>query len=637
MCGITGFWDFGKDKTRDFLQHNIQDMLSAIVHRGPDDGGTWVDESLGLAFGHRRLSILDLSMAGKQPMWSRSKNLIIIYNGEVYNAPILRQELIKLGYTFNGTSDTEVILEAIDCFGLETAVKKFIGMFAFALWDNKDNKLFLVRDRLGVKPLYWGFINNVLFFGSQLKSFFQHKLWSAQINYDAVAIFLRINYIPGTVSIFKDIYKLEPGTIVAISQKREVHYSKFWQVPHIKPTEEYSLQDGQEQLLNLLRDSIKLRCLSDVPIGSFLSGGIDSSLVTAIMQEQSVTAINSFSIGFHNKDYNEAHHALQIAQHLRTNHEELYVTPQDAFNIIPSIPEFFDEPFADSSQIPTMLVSMMAAKKVKVVLSGDGGDELFAGYNHYIFMHKLRHIFCLPYGLRKLLGAAINLIPENAWNSMANVFAQNSIFRTICNKTPKFANKVLQAKDPVQLYMNIITQWSNIEELLQVQPINTLDFWQKPESITGIVETLQYLDLKNYLPEDILTKVDRASMAYSIETREPLLDHRIVEFSAMLPRKYKIHNLQGKWFLRQIAYKYIPKSLLDRPKMGFGVPIHSWLRGELREWAEDLLAVNKLQEFNLEPNVIRKRWQEHLNNTHDWQYSLWSVLMLQAWRQHWHI
>ena len=637
MCGIAGFFDpRGKTSYQD-LSLAAKAMADSIAYRGPDDEGVWVDENNGIALSHRRLSIVDLSSSGAQPMESACGRYLIVYNGEVYNCEELRHRLTDI--SFKGYSDTEVILESIARFGLLDTIKKLIGMFAFALWDKHKKCLHLVRDRLGIKPLYWGKSNGVYLFGSELKAVSAHPTFDATIDRGSIASYLRHNYIPGPHSIYKNIQKLKPGFFVTIQDGVNPKEECFWDFQKIIKTNELNrqreLEDDQavKELDQLLRDSIKRRMIADVPLGAFLSGGIDSSTVVALMQEQSLRPIKSFSIGFNNQEYNEAQHAAKIANHLKTDHTELYVDYREAQDIVPNLSTIFDEPFADSSQIPTLLVSQMTKKEVTVALSGDGGDEIFAGYNRYTFSSDLwNRISIIPKPLRKIISSSITSISPKKWDTISSYTPKFLQRPQMGDKLHKLAG-ILNG-EPETIYRSIISHWQSPSDIMigGNEHYGPLFDNSIRELIPNQIERMQYLDTITYLPDDILTKVDRASMAVSLEARVPLLDHRVVEFAWRLPMKFKLRNGEAKWILRQVLDQYIPRNLTDRPKMGFGVPIGDWLRGPLRDWAEALITEKKLKEqgfFN--PVPIHEKWREHISGHRNWQYALWTILMFQSW------
>lgn len=640
MCGLTGFW-YLNSGSREPLRPIVEMMMDQIEARGPDSSGVWCDQEIGLALGHRRLSIRDLSEAGHQPMVSKSGNSILAYNGEIYNATELRDELIKQGFSFHGTSDTEVVLEACEAWGIENAVKRFIGMFAFTLWDRSNRKLFLVRDRLGIKPLYWGVHRGTLFFGSQLKSFSMHPLWDPEIDRDALVSYFRFNYIPAPSSIFKGIQKLEPGTILAFDSDKGSKQSYYWNIHDIASSNKsaYS-QRSQSELIDelecLLKDAVKRRMIADVPLGVFLSGGIDSSTVVALMQAQSSKPVSSFSIGFYEDDYNEAQYAKKVADHLGTDHHEMYVHINDALDVIPDIPNWYDEPFADSSQIPMFLVSKLARDHVTVALSGDGGDELFAGYNRYFLGQSIwKYIDVMPSWLRKAAVNSIHLLSPRSWDAFARLIPKKLRPPHVGDKAYKLAD-ILQVASAEDFYRNLVSLWDEPANLVIGGKERVIQSVQRMGESQSFVELMQYIDTVTYLPDDILTKVDRASMAVSLETRVPLLDHRVVDFAWKLPLDMKIRHRQGKWLLRQVLYKHVPQHIIDRPKMGFGVPIGHWLRGPLREWVEYLFSKQSIKSAGLlNFELINQRWEEHLSGRRNWQYPLWGVLMFLAWHERW--
>lgn len=646
MCGLVGFWDFKANTSKTELLAIGQKMGKAISHRGPDSEGAWCDETLGLSFSHLRLAIVDLSEAGHQPMVSRSGGSVIVYNGEIYNAPELRETLSLEGCRFRGHSDTEVILEACERWGVIATCQKLIGMFAFAFWDKQTQQLFLARDRLGIKPMYWGFNQGILFFGSQLKSFKGHPHFKPEIDKEALTAYFRFNYVPTPLSIFENIQKLSPGSILSIDRTQKTHEFRFWDLQDVitrakENRLKASSSDGAlvEECDVLLRDAVKRRMVADVPLGAFLSGGIDSSTVVALMQAQSDRPIKTFTIGFHEAGYDEAKHAAAVAKHLGTEHHELYLASSEAQAIIPDIPNWCDEPFADVSQIPTYLVSQLARQQVTVSLSGDGGDELFAGYNRYFLGQKLWPLMkILPCWLRSFSAQTIRQLSPKQWESFSKILPKKFRSPLVGDKIHKLAS-VLEAFNTQSFYKCLVTFWEKPAHLVLGGNEPVLYPWNF-ESTFGhsneFVESMQMMDTLTYLPDDILTKVDRASMAVSLEARVPLLDHRVVEFAYGLPMDVKIRNGQGKWLLRQVLNKYVPNRLIDRPKMGFGVPIDQWLRGPLREWAENLLSLQRLEsEGILNPEPIRQRWREHLSGQRNWQYSLWGVLMFQAWQERW--
>ncbi|MBZ5630770.1 MAG: asparagine synthase (glutamine-hydrolyzing) [Acidobacteriia bacterium] len=643
MCGITGFWS--TPASADELVSRLDPMAQAILHRGPDDGGAWVDARCGIALGHRRLSILDLSPEGHQPMFSASGRYIIVFNGEVYNFEELRKELP--GVMWRGHSDTEVMLAAVEAWGLSAAVRRFVGMFAFALWDRQERRLYLVRDRIGIKPLYYGWNGRSLLFGSELKSMRRYPNFAGDIDRTAIVAYLRHNYIPAPHTIYREIYKLAPGAIVCFTdpQKREVATEKYWSATEVALAGQRQLYDGTatesiEELHQLLRTAVGLRMISDVPIGAFLSGGIDSSLVVALMQAQSARPVRTFSIGFAEQDYNEAVYAAQVARHLGTDHTELYVTPREAQEAVPAIAGLYDEPFADSSQLPTFLVSHLTRKHVTVSLSGDGGDELFAGYTRYHWVDKVwRNLQLVPRPIRAVVGKGLGMFPPATWDAavrpLARALPAHNNYSTFGNNLGKLS-RLMMIRDATAFYRDFISHFVDPQSMVQgateaASVFQTANGWG---ALPDYISQMQVLDIMTYLPDDILVKVDRASMAVSLEARVPLLDHRVVEFAWRLPLSLKIRAGQSKWILRQVLAKYVPPALFDRPKMGFGIPVGQWLRGPLRDWAEDLLEPSRLNADGiLNVEAVRRLWSEHLAGTHDWQYQLWNFLMLQAWHK----
>ena len=647
MCGITGFLDPSSSRVADGFFNIAKKMIATLVHRGPDDSGMWVDQQIGIALGHQRLSIIDLSAQGRQPMISESGRYVIAYNGEVYNFCDLRRELQAKGHVFRGHSDTEVILAVVEEWGLEEAIKRFIGMFAFVLWDRDEHILYLVRDRLGIKPLYYGWINGAFVFGSELKSLRAYPGFCQTIDRKALALFMRYNCIPAPYSIYEGIFKLLPGHIAKLSRhSKRLEIKEYWSAHSVAKQREVlpfegSNDEAVEQLDKLLRDAVKCRMISDVPLGAFLSGGIDSSTVVALMQAQSDRPVRTFSIGSAISDYNEAQDAKIVGNHLGTDHTELYVSPEQAIAVIPKLPTLYDEPFADSSQVPTFLVSELARKHVTVSLSGDGGDELFGGYNRHTWAPRIwNRIGHWPRFFRNGLATTIGCLSPESWDALFQkinfVFPGRFDHRVSGYKMQKLA-EVLSADSAAEMYKVLTSHWKEPSALV-LGGEEPSAMWGDSESKSATSDFAHYMmlmDLMTYLPDDILTKVDRASMGVSLEARVPLLDHRVVEFAWRLPLGMKIKNGQGKWILRQVLYKYVPKELVERPKSGFGVPIDSWLRGPLRDWAEALLNESRLrQEGFFNPQPIRQKWTEHLAGKRNWAYHIWDVLIFQAWKEH---
>jgi len=634
------------------MRAQVSRMADRLAHRGPDDSGVWVDAEAGIALGFRRLAIVDLSPAGHQPMSSSDGRYVIAFNGEVYNFGELRKDLEPLGHTFRGHSDTEVMLEAVSEWGLETAIRKFVGMFAFALWDRRERVLHLVRDRLGIKPLYCGWQDKTFLFASELKALRAHTDFEPEINRGALALYLRYGYIPQPYSIYQGIWKLPPGHILSLRAGAQSSLelsgtASYWSAKEVYENgaaNPFRGSEGEaiEDLDRLLRDSVRLRMIADVPLGAFLSGGIDSSTVVAMMQAQSHRPVKTFTIGFRTPEFDEAAHAKTVAAHLGTEHTELYVTPREAMDVIPKLPTLYDEPFADSSQIPTYLVSAMTRRHVTVSLSGDGGDELFGGYQRYSnarqfwetarwfpnFSRRALARFlrvCKPTTYDRLIGGLGPLLPRLARPS------------SVGERMHRLA-EVMTVKNPEELYRHLVSYWESPGEVaLNAKEAPALltqsSEWARVDDIS---QRMMFLDLATYLPDDILAKVDRASMGVSLEARVPILDHRVVEFAARVPISMKIRSGQGKWLLRQALYRYVPRELVERPKMGFSVPIEEWLRGPLKDWAEGLLDQERLRrEGFFCPDPIRKLWAEHLSGQRNWQGHLWNVLMFQAWREKW--
>ena len=643
MCGIAGFIGY-RDLRGAAIPAVAQRMGEAIRHRGPDDSGVWHDDQAEVALVHRRLSILDLSPAGHQPMVSASGRFVIVFNGEIYNHLALRQELGQRAsgnsLAWRGHSDTETLLAGIDVWGLEKTLKRTVGMFALALWDRNEHALYLARDRMGEKPLYYGWQQGVFLFGSELKALKAHPAFEGEIDRGAIALQMRHNYIPAPYSIYQDIYKLSPGHCLKIllsdrsKQKDPWPYWSMAEVVERCQSNPFTGTDGEavDALNTVLHSAVGQQMVADVPLGAFLSGGVDSSTIVALMQSQSPRPVKTFAIGFNEAGYNEAVHAKAVAEHLGTEHTELYVTPRQALDVIPRLPTLFDEPFSDCSQIPTFLVSDITRQQVTVSLSGDAGDELFGGYNRY---HMTRGVWNkirgVPLLLRKAAGAGFVSVSPDQWNQIFKLIPGATRYANIGDKIHKGAG-VLASQTSDELYLNFISQWLHPDSVVinGVEPPTQIT---RPQlHLKNILEQMMALDSVSYLPDDILCKVDRAAMGVSLEARVPMLDHRVIEFAWRLPLNMKIRQGQGKWILRQVLYRYVPKGLIDRPKMGFGVPIDSWLRGPLRDWGENLLDKSRLQnEGYFDPLSIRQKWVEHLSGKRNWQYLLWGVLMFQAW------
>lgn len=653
MCGLSGFLKADSFQARDELTATVARMTAALVHRGPNDGGHWCDAAHGIALGHRRLAIIDVSAAGHQPMQSPSGRYVLVFNGEIYNHLRLREMLDAdvCRPPWRGGSDTETLLAGFDAWGIRATVERAIGMFAFAVWDRHARTLTLARDRIGEKPLYYGWQgrgdDTAFLFGSELKALRAHPAFENAIDRDALCLQMRHGYIPAPYSIYRGVYKLPAGCLLTVAgMRREHQVTAYWSAAeHMVDGANEPFGDSPEQAVArldaLLTDAVGAQMAADVPLGAFLSGGVDSSTVVALMQAQSTRPVKTFSIGFHEADYNEAHHARAVAAHLGTEHTELYVTAAEARDVIPSLQDIYDEPFSDSSQLPTVLVSQLARRHVTVSLSGDGGDELFCGYNRYQFVDALWHkINAAPLPLRRLAAMGITGVSVDAWNRAARALAPGlpraMRFQNTGDKLHKGA-QVMTSASLDALYLGLVSHWDDPGALVLggSEPVTALNGSLPALAALDGLQRMMALDLLTYLPDDILVKVDRAAMSVSLETRVPFLDHRVVEFAWRLPQSCKLRDGATKWVLRQVLYKYVPRALIERPKMGFGVPVGDWLRGPLREWGEDLLAEAKLvHDGFFEPALVRTCWKEHLSGQRNWQYQLWNVLMFQAWFEH---
>jgi asparagine synthase (glutamine-hydrolysing) len=643
MCGITGFITSAAINKSE-MEARVRSMADQLAHRGPDDSGSWADPAAGIAFGFRRLAIMDLSEAGHQPMKSASGRYVIVFNGEVYNSSELGAELKSKGYSFCGHSDTEVMLAAIEEWGLEAAVQRFVGMFAFALWDRVCRTLHLVRDRFGIKPLYYGRVGSDFVFASELKAVRQHPGFGGEIDRDALALFMRLSYIPSPHCIYKGFHKLQPGYILSLkSANSSPSLHRFWSATEVaRQGIESPLQLDDEEAIEQLHDqllaAVRLRMIADVPLGAFLSGGVDSSLVVALMQAQSNRPVKTFTIGFDEDGYDEATYARGVAEHLKTDHTELYLSHKDALDVIPSLPQMYDEPFGDSSQIPTFLVSKLARSSVTVSLSGDGGDEVFGGYNRYVNTRRIWNaVKNVPAPLRRAFGNSILAFPpadiDRTFHALRSVLPRKMQPPAPGHKAHKLAD-LLGSESPRAIYYKIVSNWDDPTVVVtnSCEPGTVRDLIAGETFGKNIEVVMMLTDTLTYLPDDILTKVDRASMATSLEARVPLLDHRLFEFAWRLPFQLKVRNGTGKWIVRQVLEKYVPTQLIERPKMGFGVPIDSWLRGPLRDWVEELLSAQSLSDHGLlQRQPIRQKWQEHLSGARNWQYLLWNVLSFQDW------
>ena len=638
MCGLVGILG---DMAH--AEADIQTMLSAIHHRGPDDSGVWIDKSNNVALGHARLSIVDLSDAGKQPMVSHGDRYVIAYNGEIYNHEDIRKRLPN-SIPWRGHSDTETLVAAIEEWGIEKALSQVEGMFAFALWDKKTGQLSLARDRAGEKPLYYGFQKGRLYFTSELSALSQLKRFEKNLSLTAASLMLNYKYVPSPYSIYEDIKKLPPGSFLVVNNIRsEPEVKQYWSAVErfehcfTHPTD-LTGDAYLEKLEELISHSVKSQLMGDVPVGAFLSGGIDSSLIAALMQRACSSPINTFSIGFGNDKFNEAPHAKKIAQHLGTNHTEMYVYPEDLQAVIPKLPTIYDEPFSDVSQVPTYLLSHLARQQVTVALSGDAGDELFCGYDRYHqTMSIWRKLNRIPKSVRAKVAPLLASLPAVPFNATASLLL--SVTGKQNNKS-LFGDKMLKAvgllsSDTIDdLYNRHFTQWDNIEALVKNSdnPLTVMNTTTLSGKIDDDDKVMMLKDFCFYLPNDILTKVDRASMAVSLESRIPLLNKEVIEFAWSTPTTHLTNAAGSKLPLKHILYKHVPQQLVDRPKMGFGVPISDWLKGPLQEWMMDTLNSQKLEQAGIVNSpMVQKRMEEHIASKRQWSESIWNLLMFQTW------
>jgi asparagine synthase (glutamine-hydrolysing) len=666
MCGLAGYWRFEVNQTVVQLLAGVTPMVAALSHRGPDDLGTWADSGTGFTMGHRRLAVLDLSPSGHQPMTSASGRFVLAYNGEIYNHKSIRAELheqrIDIGW--HGHSDTETLLAAIEAWGLVAALKRCVGMFALALWDTHNKTLYLARDRFGEKPLYYGWTNGgkqgSFVFGSELKALKAYPGFDAPVCRKALAQYLRFMYVPAPLSIYEGTFKLEPGCILKVTGTPYLHapmkplrhgqvhgtvaLERWWSLANAVEAGACNPVTDEAEALRQLEDrlikAVSIQSLADVPLGAFLSGGVDSSTIVALMQQQSSRPVNTFTIGFDENGFDESPHARAVAGHLGTDHHEMRVTAQMAQDVIPGLPDMYDEPFADSSQIPTHLVCRAARQHVTVALSGDAGDELFGGYNRYIWGPRIwNRLSVLPAPARKLLSSALAIVPVSGWNVLgATWLGQGDGVVRLGDKVHKLAELLGHVNDMDGLHRSLVSEWTDPASLVLgengasvTEPHSLLD---DPLPLPDMAQPLpmMYRDSMTYLTDDILCKVDRAAMACSLETRVPFLDHRVVELAWQLPLHMKVRGNTGKWALRQVLYKYVPKELIERPKAGFAIPIGQWLRGPLRDWAESLISEERLlSDGYLRSVPIRQAWAEHLCGNRDHSAKLWSVLMFQTW------
>jgi asparagine synthase (glutamine-hydrolysing) len=642
MCGIAGFIG-AKTSSGESSRRTLDHMVDALIRRGPDDRGVWIDHETQAYLGHRRLSIIDLSPAGHQPMLSHSGRYVLVFNGEIYNFETLRKSMDPFGIPWRGHSDTEVLLAGIERWGLEATLQQCVGMFALALWDRQKAELFLARDRFGEKPLYYGWQGTgnerTFLFGSELKALTKHPKFERSINRGALTLLMRHNYVPAPYSIYENIHKLVPGTVLRVSlAKPDPVIEPYWSLVDVareaaKVKFSGNTEDAIGEVERLTAAAVKQQMVADVPLGAFLSGGIDSSTIVALMQNQSSRPIKTFTIGFSESGFDEAVYAKAVAKHLQTDHQELYVSSAQARDVIPGLGDIYCEPFADSSQIPTFLVSRMAREQVTVALSGDAGDEIFAGYNRYqMTAASWNRISSIPRPLRTLATRLLTSLSPKTWDKLGGRFAAER-YRAFGDKIHKGA-AVLSERSISSLLLNLASTEHNPADWV-------IDGSEPPTWLTGNqpnlesldpIELMMVLDSISYMPDDILTKVDRAAMAVSLETRVPFLDHRLVEFAYTLPIDMKLRNGVTKWPLREILYKHVPRELIDRPKAGFGIPVAEWLRGPLRDWAETLLDETLLrQQGYWNPEIVRATWETHLSGRMNCAPKLWSVLMFQGW------
>lgn len=639
MCGIAGFIS----KTRhpaEQMTAEARKMCDAIAHRGPDSDGFWVDPELGVALGHRRLAIVDLSPQGHQPMASACGRYMLVFNGEIYNHSAIRTQLPDVSW--RGHSDTETILAAITVWGLRATLDKLVGMFAIVLWDRETRRMFMARDRIGEKPLYYGHLPNGDFiFGSELKALRAYGDWHPELNRDALALYMRHNCVSGTHTIYRNVFKLAPGHWAEILPHGKVASHEYWSLTQVAQAGvaaplDVSDEEALSAFERLLSAGIRDQMVADVPLGAFLSGGVDSSAIVSLMQANSRLPVKTFSIGFEQPGLNEAEHAKAVAAHLRTEHTELYVTGAEALDVIPQLAQIYDEPFADSSQIPTYLVSKMARRHVTVALSGDAGDELLLGYNRYLLAQNTwSKLACVPLGVRRVAARGVLSIPPTVIEAGVGWIPRLKRHGMVGDKAHKFADLVMPARSPADMYRRLISHTNDTAAM--VPGSREPSTWASPGALPALdsaVNGMALSDQLTYLPDDILVKVDRAAMANSLETRVPLLDHRLVEFCWRLPARFKIRQGQTKWILRQVLYRHVPRELIERPKQGFAVPLGDWLRGPLKDWASDLLDTTALrQDGYLNAARVDAMWTEHLAGMRNWQYQLWDVLMFQAWRR----
>ena len=663
MCGIAGLLIPGSGDA-DEITATLQKMTRSLAHRGPDAEGYWTEGEVAL--GHRRLSILDLSDAGAQPMRSESGRHVIVFNGEIYNHLDMRRDLAADGAApdWRGHSDTETLLAGIKHWGLDETLQRAKGMFALALWDRSNKRLSLARDRTGEKPLYWGWAGQALVFGSELKALRAHPNCPKEVCRDALAQYLRFMYVPAPRSIHPGLYKLEPGTILTVDDappagppenpiRPSGHHGsigirRYWDLnAEIEAGAQNQIEDEADAVATLgevLGNAVRRQMISDVPLGAFLSGGVDSSAIVAMMQAQSARAVQTFTIGFDEAAYDESPHAAAVARHLGTEHTKLHVTDADARDVIPHLPNLYDEPFADSSQIPTYLVCRAARQHVTVALSGDGGDELFGGYNRYIRGPGLwKRLSKVPKPLRQVSGHAAQALPEKTWDMIGGAYNRlrpgSAGISGLGTKVHRLGERLRLTDSLDELHRNMASTWIEPETVMAgniSEPPSQLDDPLPAFGADDPAMRMMVQDMRSYLPDDIQCKVDRAAMGVSLETRTPFLDPDVIALSTRLPMAMKIRHGQGKWALRQVLYQHVPREMIERPKAGFAIPIGIWLRGPLRDWAEELLSPERLAKDGFfDPEIVRLTWADHLSGRRDWTARLWAILMFQAWHAQW--
>jgi asparagine synthase (glutamine-hydrolysing) len=634
MCGITGCFARVPDTDAALLEATVTRMATTLRHRGPDDAGTWIDAAAGIALGHRRLAVVDLSPLGHQPMHSTSGRYVIAFNGEIYNFRALRTALEPRGHAFRGHSDTEVMLAAITEWGVLEAVRRFNGMFAFALWDRHERTLHLARDRFGEKPLYYGWFGNTLLFASELKALRAHPQFRDAVDRDALALYMRYGYVPAPHSIYRQVRKLPPGTLLSVRSDAAEQLASYWSITEtaldaIASPFAGTDEEAADALHQVLSHAVRDRLEADVPLGAFLSGGIDSSTIVALMQRHSAAPVRTFTVGFQDAAYNEADDAKRVARHLGTDHTELYVSAQDTLDVIPRLPALYDEPFADPSAVPTFLISSLARQHVTVSLSGDGGDELLGGYNRYALgTGTLPWLRRSPRPLRAALAGALQAVPQSGWDRLLAPLA-----RRPGSKVHRLAD-ILRRPGPHDAYSAVLSQWHEPRAVVLGASAATDATTRLPAEADSLdeVRRMMLLDARTYLPDDILVKVDRASMGVSLETRVPFLDPGVATFCWSLPLAMKIRGRERKWLLRRVLERYVPRALFERPKAGFAAPIGGWLRGPIRGWAEELLDASRLrQEGFFDPEQVRPVWAHHLSGKENAEGRLWCVLMFQSW------